>query len=172
MQEAATRRQPGPVPPLGRGRVGEIVVAGAHGGAGVTTLAVWLRPARDIGVVRRAGPGFSLLHAGALPLVLVARNTLSAAGRATNVVNIISWGGGTPAVLAVVSDSLPEPAEATYRFDLLASRVGAIVRVPFVASLRVTVDPALVDLPRKTRDAIAEIRAVALAVAASGLGHR
>ena len=33
------------------------------------------------------------------------------------------------AVLAVIGDGLPEPAEARYRFRVLDGRVGAVVRV-------------------------------------------
>jgi hypothetical protein len=141
----------------------QLAVVGAHGGAGVTTLAVWLRPARDFGTVRRIGWGLSSWHIGGLPVVLVARNTLVAAGRARDAINTIAWRCGKRAVLAVVSDSLPEPIQATRAFDRLAGRVGAIVRVPFVASLRVTVDPMLVLRPNAVHEALAEIRAAALA---------
>jgi hypothetical protein len=68
-------------------------------------------------------------------------------------------------VLAVVSDSLPEPIQATRSFDALARRVVAIVRVPFVPSLRVMADLTLAELPRSARDAIAEIREAAFATA-------
>jgi hypothetical protein len=66
-------------------------------------------------------------------------------------------------VLAVVGDGLPEPAAAAYRFQLLAARVDAVVRVPFIASLRTADDPAEVDLSRRARRSIASIRAEALA---------
>jgi len=48
-------RQAGPAPRLAP--PGEVVLVGAHGGAGVTTLAGLLRPAWDMGVARRPGPG-------------------------------------------------------------------------------------------------------------------
>jgi hypothetical protein len=78
-------------------------------------------------------------------------------------VNIIAGQGERIAVLAIVGDGLPEPMEAAYRFQILAARVGAIVRVPFVASLRLAEDPAQADLPRKARRSIAGIRTEALA---------
>jgi hypothetical protein len=86
-----------------------------------------------------------------------------AAARATAAVNIITGQGGSIAVLAIVSDGLPEPMAAAYRFQVLAARVGAIVRVPFIASLRLAEDPAQTDLPRKACRSIAAIRAEALA---------
>lgn len=141
----------------------EIAVVGAHGGAGTTTLAVLLHPAWDLGVVRRPSRGRPAVRAAGRPITLVARNTASAAARATAAVNAISWQGGYVAVLAIVSDGLPEPAVAAYRFQLLAARVGVITRVPFIPSLRAADGPpAQADLPRRARRLIAGIRADAL----------
>jgi hypothetical protein len=163
------RFRPGLVPPSGEsGPPREIVVIGAHGGAGVTTLAILLRPAWDMGIVHRSARDRPPLRACGRPVVLVSRNTAAAAGRATAAVNAITWHGECVTVLAVVSDGLPEPVAAAYRFRVLTHRVGAIVRVPFVASLRVADDPARVDLPRKARRAVAEIRAEALSTASQG----
>ena len=92
---------------------------------------------------------------------------LAAAGsaRATAAVNALAGQGVRVAVLAVVSDGLPDPVPAAYRFRLLAPRVGAMARIPFVPLLRAADDPALVGLPRKVRRALAEIRAEALGMA-------
>jgi hypothetical protein len=141
----------------------ELVVAGAHGGAGVTTLAILLQPAWDLGVIRPPRRGYPAVHTAGRPLALVSRNTVAAARRAVGAVNLITHSGERVAVLAVVGDGLPEPAEAAYRFRILSARVDAIVRVPFVASLRATDDPEKAELPRKARRALAEIRAAALA---------
>jgi hypothetical protein len=142
----------------------EIVVVGAHGGAGTTTLAILLRPAWDIGTVRRPVPGRPAIRpTWGRPLVLVSRNTAVSAARAIGAANAIKWQGERIAVLAIVSDGLPEPAAAAYRFQVLAARVDAVVRVPFIASLRTADDPAQVDLPRNARRAMADIRAKALA---------
>ena len=78
--------------------------------------------------------------------MLAVRNTVPSAGQATDAINALIWQGVRVDVLAVVSDGLPEPAEATYRFDVLAGRVPIVVRVPFVASLRAAASPAGVDL--------------------------
>jgi hypothetical protein len=140
-----------------------IAVAGAHGGAGVTTLAVLLGSDCDLGVVPRHGRNWLEIRAQGRPLVLVARNTVAAAGCATAAINAVAEQGGRVAVLAVVSDGLPDPKAASYRFRVLAARTGGLVRVPFVASLRVTDDPAdvsLPGLPRSVRRALAEIRSL------------
>jgi hypothetical protein len=152
-------------PPQDRDRPAcEIVVVGAHGGAGTTTLAVLLQPSWDLGAVRhptRDRP--AIWPTWGRPLVLVTRSTALAACRAIAAVDAIACQGEHIAVLAIVSDGLPEPATATYRFQVLAARVDAVVRVPFIASLRTADDPAQASLPRGARRSIADIRAKALA---------
>ena len=173
MQLTRARSRPDPVPPSREsGAADEIVVIGAHGGAGVTTLASLLRPAWDMGVVRRPARDRPVLRAWGRPVVLVSRNTVAAAGQATAAVNAITWHGERVAVLAVVSDGLPEPVAAGYRFRVLGHRVGAILRVPFIASLRGIDDPARADLTRKALRAITGIRAEALSRAASPASMR
>jgi hypothetical protein len=137
-----------------------VAVAGAHGGAGVSTLAVLLGSAWDLGVVPRHGRDWLEVRAGGRPLVLVARNTVVAAECALVAINAVEQLGGRVAVLAVVSDGLPVPKAAAYRFRVLTARVGAVVRVPFAGSLRLTGDPGGVRLPHGMRRAVAEIRAL------------
>jgi hypothetical protein len=137
-----------------------VAVAGAHGGAGVSTLAVLLGSAQDLGVVPRHGRDWLEVRAGGRPLVLVARNTVIAAECALAAINAVEQLGGRVAVLAVVSDGLPVPKAAAYRFRVLTARVGALVRVPFVGSLRLTNDPAAVRLPHGMGRALGEIRAL------------
>jgi hypothetical protein len=151
--------RPGGVPPRRR-PLPELVVAGAHGGAGTSTLAVLLAPAWDMGVIQPAAPAGGL-RPGGRPVVLVARNTVAAAGRAVTAVTAVTGTGLPVAVLAVISDGLPEPAEARYRFRVLDGRVGAVVRVPFTAAFRAAGSPLQVSLPRRTRQALAQIRALA-----------
>jgi hypothetical protein len=138
----------------------EIVLAGAHGGAGVSTLAALLRPAWDMGVIRASAHDGTLRPCGR-PVVLVTRNTVAAAGRAVTAMTAITGTGARVAVLVVVSDGLPEPAEARYRFRVLEGRVAAVVRMPFVPAFRLDGGPPEVDLPRRARRALAEIRALA-----------
>ena len=154
----APPRPGGTVPPRRR-PLPEIVVAGAHGGAGTSTLAALLAPAWDMGVIRPAGPAGGL-RPGGRPVVLVARGTVAAAGRAVTAVTAVTAAGLPVAVLAVVGDGLPEPAEARYRFRVLDGRV-PVVRVPFVAAFRAAGSPLQVGLPRRARQALAQIRALA-----------
>jgi hypothetical protein len=158
---AVSRQRPG-MPPA-RPRYApprEIVLVGAHGGAGVTTLAALLCPAWDLGVVRRPTPGCGPLRPAGRPVLLVARSTLPAAGRAVAATRLLSQQGVQVAVLAVIGDGLPEPAEARYRFRVLEGRVGAVIRMPFVPAFRAAADPLSVDLPRRARRALAAIRAL------------
>lgn len=135
---------------------GGIVLVGAHGGAGVTTLAALLRPAWDMGAVR--APDQGQLQVAGRPVVLVTHSTVTAAGRAVAAASVLAGHGVPLAVLAVVGDGLPEPAEARYRFRLLEVRL-AVVRVPFIPAFRIASDPLRVALPRRGRRALAEIRA-------------
>jgi hypothetical protein len=151
-------RRSGPPRPAGRRPPDGIALAGAHGGAGTSTLAALLAPAWDMGVI--SGPASGGLLPGGRPVVLAARNTVAAAGRAVAATNVIARAGSCVAVLVVVSDGLPEPTEASYRFRVLEGRVGAVVRMPFVPALRVAGHPAQVNLPRRARHALAEIRAL------------
>ena len=148
----------GPPRPARRRPPDGIVLAGAHGGAGTSALAALLAPAWDMGVI--SGPAAGGLRPGGRPVVLAARNTVAAAGRAVAAVSVVTRAGAWVAVLVVVSDGLPEPAEARYRFRVLEGRAGAVVRMPFVPAFRVTADPSQVDLPRRARQALAEIRAL------------
>ena len=159
---AEPRPRPGRPPTWpGHAPSGEAVLVGAHGGAGVTTLTGLLRPAWDMGLVRQPGPGHGALRPAGRPVVLVTRNTVTAAGRAVAAAGLLSGQGVQVAVLAVIGDGLPEPAEASYRFRVLEGRVGAVVRVPFVPAYRIAADPLAVALPRRARSALAEIRALA-----------
>jgi hypothetical protein len=142
----------------GRPPLAEIVVAGAHGGAGTSTLAALLAPAWDMGVIQPGAPAGGL-RPGGRPVVLAVRGTVAAAGQAVTAVTAITGTGLLVAVLAVISDGLPEPAEARYRFRVLGARV-PVIRVPFVAAFRAAASPHRVDLPPRARRALAEIRSL------------
>jgi hypothetical protein len=125
----------------------------------VTTLARLLHPAWDLGVVRR--PDHGPLWPAGRPVLLVTRNTVGAAGRAVAATRLLGEQGVQVTVLVVIGDGLPEPTEARYRFRVLEGRVGAVLRMPFVAAFRIAADPLSVDLPRRALRALAEIRALA-----------
>ncbi|NVI86818.1 hypothetical protein [Actinomadura sp. BRA 177] len=137
----------------------DVVVAGAHGGAGTSTLAALLPAVWDMGSI---GPllevGRSPLRAKGRPVVLAVRNTAVAAKDATAAIGALAAWEERVAALAIVSDGGPEPREATARFALLEGRVGGVVRVPHVRALRLVEDPCVVALPGKARLALAELR--------------
>jgi len=81
----------------------ELVIAGAHGGAGVTTLAHWLAPAWDMGAIRPArDPRAPAVIAHGRPLLLACHGTASAAAAATAAVAALTRPGGRIAVLVIV----------------------------------------------------------------------
>lgn len=79
----------------------EIVVVGAHGGAGTSTLTALLHPAWDLGVIGKQAPG-SRLQPGGRPVVLVSRGTVAAAREAMNAAVILAQADARAAVLVVV----------------------------------------------------------------------
>ena len=138
----------------------EVVIWGAQGGAGTTTLAVWLQPAWDMGAMRpEPDPPYPAAVTQGRALVVACRNTAWSARQATKALATVARHGGQVAVLAVVGDGWPEPATATRRFGLLESQVRAVIRVPFIAGLRLADDPATVPLPRRVLRALARIQA-------------
>jgi hypothetical protein len=138
----------------------EVVIWGAHGGAGTTTLAVWLQPAWDMGAMRpEPDSPYPAAVAHGRALLVACRNTAWSARQATKALTTVARQGGRVAVLVVVSDGWPEPATATRRFGLLESQVRAVIRVPFIPGLRLADDPATVPLPRRALSALAQIQA-------------
>ena len=137
----------------------DVVVVGAHGGAGTSTLAALLPAAWDMGSIQPLLElGRSPLRAKGRPVVLVVRNTAMAAKNATAAIGALRDWEEEASALAIVSDGGPEPRDATARFALLEGRVGGVVRVPHVRGLRLVDDPCLVDLPGKARQAIDGLR--------------
>jgi hypothetical protein len=138
----------------------DLVVWGAHGGAGTTTLATWLRPAWDMGAARPAmHPRYPVTMTAGRPLILASRCTTWSARAATAAVAAVARAGSRVTVLAIISDGWPEPSTATARFRLLEPRVEAVVHIPFVPGLRLTDDPSSVALPRRALRALDQIRA-------------
>jgi hypothetical protein len=140
----------------------ELVIWGAHGGAGTSTLAVWLQPAWDMDAMSsEPDPPYPAKVSAGRALIVACRSTAWSAQQATKAVAAAVRQGGQVAALAVVSDGWPEPATATSRFRLLQPQVGAVIHVPFIATLRVADDPAAVPLPRSARRALTAIRTAA-----------
>jgi hypothetical protein len=138
-----------------------LLVWGAHGGAGTTTLTIWLgRLACDMGSMRPGiYPRYPAKIANGRPLVVVSGPTAHAALKATIAVKAVTMAWARVSVLAIVGDGWPEPPTSTIRFHLLEPQCDAIIRVPFVPGMRLADDPAAVPLPRQARRAVNEIRA-------------
>ncbi|GAA4238134.1 hypothetical protein GCM10022254_52820 [Actinomadura meridiana] len=137
----------------------DVVVVGAHGGAGTSTLAALLPAAWDMGSIRPLlQVGRAPLRAMSRPVVLAARNTVVAARDATAAIGALNGWGERVSALAIVSDGGPESRDATARFALLEGRVGGVVRVPHVRSLRLVEDPSTVEVPGRARQALDELR--------------
>jgi hypothetical protein len=136
-----------------------LLVWGAHGGAGTSTLAALLKPARDMGALRTdADYRYPPPNIHGDPVLVACRCTTWSAIKASAAVTALTRGDGHVAVLVVVSDGWPEPPIATAWFRLLSAQVGAVVRVPFVPWLRLSNDPVPARLPRTTRQALTRIR--------------
>ena len=165
--------------PGGRGdgipRLTGVLVAGAHGGAGASTLAALLRAEAAAGC--RSGTCSSPSPTGtrpasprpgccpgqvAGPLVIAARGTAEGARRAVIAVTALAYLGIRPAALAVVGDGAgPLPRAAVQRLDLLGDRAGPVVHVPFAASLRAAAAPGGARLAGPLRRAITELAELA-----------
>jgi len=140
----------------------ELVVWGAHGGAGTSTLATWLQPSWDAGAMPPGSdPAYPADVATGRVLVVACRSTVWSAAQATRAVAAVSQLGGYASIVAVVSDGWPEPSVAACRLRLLEPQVDAVIRVPFVPGLRLADDPGSVPLPRRVLRALAQIQAAA-----------
>ena len=143
----------------------DLLIWGAHGGAGTSTLAALL-PGRDMGALRTAAD-YRYPHpvSDTDTAVLACRCTTWSAIKASAAIRALTRAGGHVSVLAVVSDGWPEPDIAAAWFRLLSAQVGTVIRVPFVPWLRLCngAPPSHVQarLPRSARVALARIRAVA-----------
>lgn len=142
----------------GWGNVDGVVVLGAHGGAGTTTLTRLLPdPAYDLGPVMEPSGSARQVHAAGLPVVLVTRNTVPSAASASTAVAELGKQGLRPTCLVIVSDGAgPEPREAKVLFRMLEPHVGsasggALVRFSFIPSLRGSEEvPTAEELPRRS----------------------
>jgi len=107
---------------------------GAHGGAGVSTIAAFLDPSRSSSTVLELKHG-EQLPPHYMPLV-VARST--AFGMRSAAELITHWHPGLvrPWLVIVRDAPLPAPACVRYRRRALANRVSGITEVPYLQQLR------------------------------------
>jgi len=176
----AGRRPAGARPP--RPAAPQIVIAGAHGGAGVTTLAALLRlelagaaagqavrigelpPVPDADPARIAAAGWLPVPPPGAALIITARGTAEGARRAVIAVTALERRAIRPVAVAVVADGAgPEPRQAAQRFGLICDRCGPLIRVPFAAALRAGAAPGAARLPRRLYSAVYSLAALAAA---------
>ncbi|SRR6266568_3590881 len=159
----------------------QIVIAGAHGGAGASTLAALLRlhlaapgghgprvgempPAPDADPARIAAAGWLPVPPPGTRVIIAARGTAEGARRAVIAVTALERHGIYPVAVAVVADGAgPEPRQAAQRFALIEGRAGPLIRVPFAAALRAGASPAAARLPRRLAGAVHDLAALAAA---------
>ena len=188
------RRVAGPVRPGTPGSAprpgGQIVIAPAHGGAGASTLADWLR--RELGNTP-AGQGWRVgvtaafpdldpaqivasarlrLPPPAIPVIVAARGNAQGARRAVIAVNVLEQYGSWPVAIALVADGAgPEPRQTAQYLDLIGDRAGPVVRVPFVPALRTGALPGAVRMRRGLCDAVDGLLALAVPEPAAARGQ-
>lgn len=135
-----------------------VAVAGAHGGAGTSTIHTFLpSPAYDLGCLKQPDGVWQKVETYGRPLVVVARATVPGVQWAAEAIRELAAQHYKPACLVLVSDGWKEPREATLRVHLLEPRVGAVVRMPFLRELRVVHPNHDLRLPRKAQNALASI---------------
>ena len=159
----------------------QIVIVPAHGGAGASTLAIWLR--RELGAAP-AGRGWRAVGTQALPdadpgqiaasdwlrglppevpVIIAARGNTQGARRAVIAVTTLEHRGIWPVAIALVADGAgPEPRQTAQHLDLIGDRAGPVVRVPFAAALRAGADPQAARMRGGLRDALTGLLALAV----------
>jgi hypothetical protein len=159
----------------------QVVIAGAHGGAGVSTLAGLLRlqfagtpagrqirvletpPIPDADPAQIARAGWLPVPPPGMPLIIAARGTAEGARRAVIAVTALERRGLRPAAVAVIADGAgPEPRLAAQRLDLIDGRAGPLIRIPFAVSLRAGASPSSARLSRRLRAAVTGLAALAV----------
>lgn len=162
-------------------RLAGLFLAGAHGGAGVSTLADLVRaaiaaaqpgtlvPVRVLPAFPDGPPGVisartTLPGQVPAPLVLVARANAEGARRAVVAVTALEYLGVTPDVLALVGDGAGSlPRVAAQRLATLDGRVGSMTQIPFAAGLRAAADTRSARLPARLHRAAGSLAALAMA---------
>lgn len=134
-----------------------VELIGCHGGAGTSTLASLLPVATDLGTFDQRT--FDTLQVEG-PLVLVARDTVSASLRITETVNVLDLLGRPIAGLVLMAEAPGRvPPHTRSRVRLLANSIPEVLRIPYVPQFRFLdlVSARRVNLPRKARAAMRKI---------------
>jgi hypothetical protein len=85
----------------------------------------------------------------AVPVIIAARGNAEGARRAVIAVTALEHRGTWLVAIALVADGAgPEPRQAAQYLDLIGTRAGPVVRIPFVAALRAGTLPGAVRMRR------------------------
>lgn len=143
------------LPPL---LVSSVIVLGAHGGAGTTTVNRMLAPAAHEG-------SYEDWTRQLEPMVLVAKATAYGLRKATEAMTWVNHVIRSapyqiaPPVLVLVADAPGgEPSTAKARARLVQDQVRGIVRIPYVPAWANLDDPLSVPAPRAVVTAASELR--------------
>lgn len=149
------------------GPLRRVLVCGAHGGAGATTVTKLLAPAA-VDTARH------VVTPDDRPLLVVARLTAAGTKAAGETVRAaLAAGHYRPLIVAVADGPWPEPNPARARLAMLdKDTIRGIVRIPYVPAWRYVDDPLTdkVPMPRRVQQALAQIqRMIGAPVAESDL---
>lgn len=140
-----------------------VVVLGAHGGAGATTLTHWLpSPSFDLGPITGPDGAVRQVTSHGRPLIVTTRNTVRSAHAASIALNGLRDQGLRVACLVIVADGAgSEPREAKVRFRMLEGHV-ELARLSFLPTLRGSEElPPAEELPRKMISELTRIKELA-----------
>ncbi|MGI5122763.1 hypothetical protein ACQEU5_24925 [Marinactinospora thermotolerans] len=150
-----------PSQPTNEGWGEGVVVLGAHGGAGATTLTHWLpSPSFDLGPVVGPDGAVRQVTSHGRPIILTTRNTVHSAQAASIALNGLRDQGLRVACLVIVDDGAGStPREAKVRFRMLEGHVGGTERLSFLPTLRGSEEiPPEEELPRKMVSELTRIK--------------
>ncbi|KOX13692.1 hypothetical protein [Nocardiopsis sp. NRRL B-16309] len=136
-----------------------VVIVGAHGGSGASTLAAMLPdPVYDVGPLMAPDGRVRGVHAHGRPIVLTSRNTVRSAEAASAAIKGLREQGLEAACLVVVADGVgSEPREARVRFRMLEGHT-TVHRMSYLSLLRTSESvPPLEELPRKSQSEISQV---------------
>jgi len=153
-----------PSQPANEGWGEGVVVLGAHGGAGTTTLTHWLpSPSFDLGPITGPDGTVRQVTPYGRPVIVTTRNTVCSAHAASIAINGLRDQGLRVACLVIVADGAgSEPREAKVRFRMLEGHVEGTVRLSFLATLRGSEEvPPEEELPRKMVSELTRIKELA-----------
>lgn len=153
-----------PSQPATKGWGEGVVILGAHGGAGATTLTHWLpSPSFDLGPITGPDGTVRKVTSHGRPIIVTTRSTVRSAHAASTAINGLRDQGLRVACLVIVADGAgSEPREAKVRFRMLEGHVGGTARLSFLPTLRGSEEvPSEEELPRKMVSELSRIKELA-----------